>query len=102
MEQEFNSGIGRVGCHMENVAELLQDFDSEYVTVDGKVIKLSGDVALTLMGDLFRKFQETVEECEGKTIEVEFGDSPTANLLEQLVEFILRFSDKKASDAEQE
>jgi hypothetical protein len=98
METKFNSGIGKVGCHMENVAELLQDFDNEYITVDGEVIKLSGEVALTLMGDLFRKFQETVRECEGKVIEVEFGDSPTANLLEQLVEFILKASEGKEKE----
>jgi hypothetical protein len=89
---EFKSNIGKAGCHIENVGELIQSFDDKYVDVDGKVVKISGEVALKLMGDLFRKLQETFDECEGKEIQIEFGDSPTANFAEQLVRFILDFS----------
>ena len=96
-QENFNSNIGKAGCHIENVGELIQDFDSDFVTEEGKVIKISGEVALAVMADLFNKLQETFEECEGKTIEIEFGDSATANLLEQLVQFVLNFSNQNKS-----
>jgi len=101
MATEFNSSVGKAGCHIENVGELIQAFDSEYVNDEGKVIKIGGEVALAIMGDLFRKLQETFEECEGKEIQVEFGDSPTANLMEQLVQFILKFSETADSEKEE-
>lgn len=88
---EFKSTFGQAGCHIENIGELLQQFDAEYVNIDGKVIKLTGEQALHLLSDLFNKFRETMLECEDKTIEIEFGDSATANLLEQLVKFVLSF-----------
>lgn len=87
---EFNSTFGKAGCHIENIGELLQQFDSEYVNIDGN-IKLSAEQVLRLMADLFNKFQETMNECEGKTIEIEFGDSAAANLTEQIIKFILTF-----------
>lgn len=92
---EFNSKFGQAGCHIENIGELLQQFDSEYVTGDGQVIKLTGEQILKLLGDLYTKFEETMQECEGKVIEIEFGDSTTANLLEQIVKFILSFRAQK-------
>jgi len=88
---EFNSGFGKAGCHIENIGELLQAFDENYVAEDGDVIKLSGLGVISLLGDLYDKFVESMQECEGKTIEIEFGDSPTANLLETFVKFILEF-----------
>lgn len=95
---EYKSGFGRSGCHIENIGELLQEFDAEYVTDDGKVIKLDGEAVLSLMADLFAKFEETMFECENKTVEIEFGDSVTANLLEQVIKFVLSFAKKKAEN----
>lgn len=95
---EFKSGFGRSGCHIENIGEMLQEFDVKYVTDEGKVIKLNGEAVLALMGDLYVKFEETMLECEGKQIEIEFGDSVTANLLEQIVKFVLSFATKEGKD----
>jgi len=92
---DFNSGFGKAGCHMENVGELLQQFDADYVTEDGNVIKLTGEAVLSLMGDLYGKLEETMLECEGKQLQIEFGDSAAANLIEQLIKFILQFSGNK-------
>ena len=39
---EYKSGFGKSGCHIENIGELLQEFDAEYVADDGKVIQLKG------------------------------------------------------------
>lgn len=87
---QFNSKFGEAGCHIENIGELLQQFDSEYVTTDGN-INLNPEQVFRLLADLFNKFRETMQECEGKTIEIEFGDSATANLAEQLLKFILSY-----------
>jgi hypothetical protein len=87
--EETKSVFGQAGCHIENVGELLQEFDLRFVGEDGKVIKISGDEALQLVRMLWLKLQETFEECEGKTIEIEFGNSGTANLLEIVLKTIL-------------
>lgn len=91
---EFKSAFGTAGCFVENVGELFQEFDTEYVGEDGKVIKLSGEAVFALMADFFGKIQETSLECLGKEIEVEFGDTATANLMEQLVRFVLQFANQ--------
>lgn len=96
--QEFKSGFGKAGCHIENVGELLQEFDTTFVDGEGSVVKLDGGDALKLISMLYGKFEETLLECEGKTIEIEFGDSATANLAEQLVKFILQLA-KDQSEA---
>lgn len=90
--QEFNSGFGKAGCHIENVGELLQAFDAQFVDAEGKVVKLDGSDVLKLISMLYGKFEETLLECEGKTIEIEFGDSATANLAETMVKFILQLA----------
>jgi len=92
-QQTFKSALGRVGCHMENVSVLMQKLDDTYVEVDGKFIKITPEVALKLMASLFKEFQNTVEVCENKTIEIEFGDTPLANLMETVLEFILKFAE---------
>lgn len=90
--QEFKGAFGKAGCHIENVGELLQEFDTKFVDEAGDVLKLDGGDVLKLMGMLYSKFEETFQECEGKQITIEFGDSATANLAEQLVKFILQLS----------
>lgn len=89
MTDQFKSTFGQAGCHIENVGELLQQFDTDFVNAEGKIIKLTGEQALTLVRMLWNKFGETMEECEEKTIEIEFGDGPIANLMEQLLTFLL-------------
>jgi len=94
--QEFKGAVGKAGCHIENVGELLQEFDGRFVSEDGKVVKLGTDQVFQLMGMLYNKFAETLLECEGKELTIEFGDSATANLAEQILQFILEQAGKRA------
>lgn len=96
--EEFKSGFGKAGCHIENIGELLQEFDAEFVDEVGGPVKLEGTDVLKLMGLLYNKFVETFAECEGREVVIEFGDSVGANLAESLVKLILDLAKSSAPD----
>lgn len=84
-QKDFNSAFGKVGCHIENVGEILTQFDSDYVTEDGNIIKLNLAGYIGVSQLLINKLKESMEECEGKTIEIDLGDGPAATVLEGIL-----------------
>lgn len=95
MQTEFKTPIGRIGCHTVNLGEFFQSLDSQFGNeVDGKV-KIPFEKWFTLMGLAWNKIQETYQECEGKEIVIEFGSTPFANVMEQLVKAALTFIPKE-------
>jgi len=86
---EFKTTIGKAGCHIENVGQLLEQLDVQFGdTTDGK-IHIPIEKVPTLVGLTWDKLKETFLECEGKELVIEFGDTPTMNLLEQLLKLLL-------------
>lgn len=89
----FKSALGLSGCYVESVGTLMQSLDESHVEVDGKFIKITPEVAVGLMGKLFRELQNSMLVCEGKELQIQLGDSPLSNLLETVIEFILKYAD---------
>ena len=82
---ELKSKVGKAGCHIENVGELLQEFDADFITESGNVINLTAEQYFDLLQLLMNKFKETMLECEGKEVKIDFGDGPVANILEGIL-----------------
>jgi hypothetical protein len=89
MEKQFNTSIGKSGCHIMNVAELLMKIDVQFYDENEKTIKVPLEKVPLLAGIVWSKLKETFEECEGKEIVIDFGDSPTSNAIESFLKFLL-------------
>lgn len=83
--KSYKSTFGQAGCHIENIGEILMEFDNKFISEDGGIIKLGVDDYLALTQMLLDKFKESLKECEGKEIVIDFGDGPVANTAEMLL-----------------
>ena len=95
---EFKSNVGRVGCHTINIGELLQNIDINFATSEQK-ISIPVEKLPLLAGMVWSKLRETFQECEGKTLVIEFGDSAGANAMEAILKLLLEILPTK-SDAD--
>lgn len=93
--QKFNY-LERSGCFIENFGELLQEIGTFADPNDEGTIKIPSDKLPALFGKIWLKIKESFNECEGKEVVIEFGDSPSANLAETVITFILNFLEKEA------
>ena len=88
--ESFKSDSGVAGCFIENAGEVIQTFDDTFYDVTEEKVKIKGDDAINLIRLLWGKIEESYSECLGKQVEIEFGDSASANLLETVVKFIIK------------
>lgn len=83
--------FGKAGCHMVNLGELLEELDVEFGNDETGKIVIPVDKLLKLAGLVWAKLQETFRECEGKELQIDFGDSVAANTAESLMGLLLGF-----------
>jgi hypothetical protein len=84
-DETFKSKFGTIGCYVENFGEFMQEFEENHVNDDGKVVTLKINSILDLMQETVNKYKESKLECEGKEVEIDFGDGAVATLLENLL-----------------
>lgn len=83
----MNTKLGTSGCFVRNLGELLEQIDVQFS--EGDKIKIPIEKIPILVGLVWNRIQSTFEECEGKQISIEFGDSAAANAIEGLLKLLL-------------
>lgn len=92
---EFKTKVGSVGCHTVNIGELLMQIDTQFAVGDDPKIKIPVEKLPLFIGLLWSKIQETFRECEGREVEIDFGDSAGANAIENLLKLALTLLPKE-------
>ena len=92
---EFKTAIGKAGCHVVNIGELLEQLDIQFGDATTSKIKIPIEKAPALVGLFWNKLQESFQECEGKELVIDFGDSAGANIAEQILKMLLNFFPKQ-------
>lgn len=85
-----NPKLQTINCYLENSSKAIIEADTLFVQEEGGdlVVKNIEDyLALVRLG--YKTFVNTLEDCSGKTVKIELGDSLLANSLEGLLNGIL-------------
>ena len=91
---EFKTTIGKAGCHIVNIGELLEQLDIQFGDATEKKIKIPLEKVPALIGIFWSSIQESFAQCEGKELVIDFGNSPASNFAEQLLKALLSFFPK--------
>ena len=86
----FNTNLGLAGCFVENTGELMVELDDKFYDAKDGTIRITPSDYLKVLGTLYTNLQDAVEECLGKPLVIEFGDSAGANAAEVLVAALLK------------
>lgn len=72
-------------CYVGNVKELLDDFEGEFVSDAGGIVTIKVQT-IGKMGQLFwNQFRETLLECEGKVVQVQYPPDFIGTLLKTVL-----------------
>ena len=99
-ELSLNTNVGITGCFTIHLGGLLQKIDNSFYeeTEDKIKIKTSG---LPLLGGLiYKQLEDSFKNCLGKELEIEFGDTATANSIESVVQIIVKYMVEQAEKNE--
>lgn len=85
----FNSPLGKFSCFTINLGELGVSVDTQFGIADKDKVIIPIQKVPYLIGMGWAKAQEAFLECEGKELVIDFGTSPSLNLLEAGLKYLL-------------
>lgn len=83
---DLDKDLQKVECYLDNVKELVQDVRTKFIDPEtGRLVDIDLKVAIEMINELVDQFVETMEECEGKQIEIEWPDGFTWQILRTIL-----------------
>lgn len=84
-----NEKLELIVCFLSKSTESLTKLDELFTQEDGKLVIKSVEDYLALIRLAYGTLTSTIQDCTGKTIELELGNSPMSNILESLIKGLL-------------
>lgn len=84
-----NPKIEAVTCYLDQLSTSLKQVDALFSEEDGKLVITDVEDYLALVRLAYKTLVTGLQDCSGKEIKIELGNSITANLIESLLTGLL-------------
>lgn len=84
-----NQKLADITCYLDNSSIALKQLDALFSDESGDLVIKDVEDYLALVRLAYSTLTKTIQECSGKEIKIELGDSITANLIENLLTGLL-------------
>lgn len=84
-----NPKIESVTCYLDHLSTSLKQVDALFSEEDGKLVINDVEDYLALVRLAYKTLVLGLQDCNGKELKIELGDSITANLIESLLTGLL-------------
>lgn len=84
-----NPKIESVTCYLDHLSTSLKQVDALFTEDDGTLVIKDVEDYLALVRLSYKTLVSSLQDCSGKEIKIELGDSVTANLIESLLTGLL-------------
>jgi len=85
-----NKQLATVTCYLDNSSDAVKQLDALFASeTDGDLVITDVNDYLQLVRLGYSSLVKTLQDCSGKQLKIELGDSPIANAIEGLITGVL-------------